>query len=115
LRYLLEKMPEDEIRGRRADLCASYQQAVVDALAQRTRAALARGEFRSVGLSGGVARNGALRAALAGEAARARAPFFAAAAGQSGDNAAMIAFAAWADPDAQAEGMDLRIDPSLGL
>src|ERR1017187_6148681 len=34
LRYQLEKMTFDEVRGKMADLCASYQQAVVDALAR---------------------------------------------------------------------------------
>ena len=55
LRYLIEKMPPDEVRARRADLCASYQEAVIDALAlQDGRRAGAR-RFRSLGLSGGVA------------------------------------------------------------
>ncbi|MEN9633850.1 MAG: hypothetical protein RL077_2254 [Verrucomicrobiota bacterium] len=119
LRYLLEKLPATEVLARRADLCASYQQAVVDALARKTRAALRQGEgrFQSVGLSGGVANNGPLRAAIAAEAQRARAPFFAAEPRHTGDNAAMIAFAAWVDragADATA-GISLRIQPSAAL
>src|SRR4051812_45010152 len=55
LRYLLEKMPADEVRAKLPDLCASYQQAVIDALVRKTSAALRLGEgrFRSLGLSGG--------------------------------------------------------------
>ena len=117
LRYLIEKMPEGEVAARRADLCASYQEAVVDALARKTRSALERGGYRSLGLSGGVANNRRLRAAIEGEAARAKVPFFAARPEHAGDNAAMIAFAAWADtPGVETSaGMGLTIEPSLGL
>ena len=116
LRYQLERMPPDEVRARMADLCASYQQAVVDALARKTRAALGRGGFRSLGLSGGVGNNSVLRERLAGEAGRARVRFLAARPEHTGDNAAMIGFAAWADPGALAQGgMGLRIDPGADL
>lgn len=116
LRYQLEKMTQAEVAARTTDLCASYQRAAVDALAGRVRAALGRGGFRSLGLSGGVARNAALRAALEAEARRARAAFLPVAPGHAGDNAAMIAFAAWADPAGpKPGGAGLEIEPSLGL
>jgi N6-L-threonylcarbamoyladenine synthase len=118
LRYLLEKMPAAEVEARRADLCASYQAAVIDALSRKTRAALRQGEgaYRSLGLSGGVANNRALRAALEAEAKRARIPFFAAQPKHTGDNAGMIAFAAWADREAtDASGLALRIEPGAAL
>ncbi len=119
LRYLVEKLPAEAVAASRADLCASYQQAVVDALVRKTRAALRQraGEIRSVGLSGGVANNGVLRTALADEARRNRLEFLAAAPAHTGDNAGMIAFAAWADPagcDTQS-GLGLRIAPSAPL
>jgi len=119
LRYLLEKMPEAEVAARQADLCASYQQAVVDALVRKTRAALRQGAggFRSLGLSGGVANNRTLRAALAQAAERARIPFLAAQPQHTGDNAGMIAFAAWADTTGveRGAGFGLRVDPSAEL
>jgi len=117
LRYLVEKMPADEVRARQADLCASYQEAVVAALAAKTRAALARGAFRSLGLSGGVAANGRLRAALAAEADARHLPLLAARPEHTGDNAGMIAFAAWMEPGAGdgTSGMGLGIEPALGL
>lgn len=119
LRYLVEKLPASTVEARRADLCASYQQAVIDALVRKVRLALRQGagEFRSVGLSGGVANNGALRAALATEAGRARVEFLAAEPRHTGDNAGMIAFAAWADRAHQDSpaGMRLRIEPSAPL
>jgi N6-L-threonylcarbamoyladenine synthase len=138
LRYLLEKLPpapglhsldascdaanparlreDSEAKSRLSDLCASYQRAVVDALASKTRLALAGGGFRSLGLSGGVANNRRLREAFAAEAARARLSFLAADPSHTGDNAGMIAFAAWADETGvDRSGMGLRINPSLGL
>jgi N6-L-threonylcarbamoyladenine synthase len=110
-------MSGDEVLARRPDLAASYQEAVMDALARKARAALDSGEFRSLGLSGGVANNGRLRQALAAEARRAGVPFLAAAPEHTGDNAAMIAFAAWADQTGveRAAGLGLKIDPGLGL
>ncbi|MBI4623416.1 MAG: tRNA (adenosine(37)-N6)-threonylcarbamoyltransferase complex transferase subunit TsaD [Verrucomicrobia bacterium] len=119
LRYLLEKMSADDVRKQLPDLCASYQQAVVDALVRKTRAALRQGEgrFRSLGLSGGVANNRPLRAALELEAGRDRIPFLAAQPVHAGDNAGMIAFAAWADRTGvdSTAGMGLRIEPSAAL
>jgi len=119
LRYLLEKMPADEVERKMADLCASYQQAVVDALVRKTRAALRLGEgaFRSLGLSGGVANNRVLRAALEVEARRVNIPFLAAQPKHTGDNAGMIAFAAWADHESAAanSGLGLRIEPGAAV
>ena len=48
-----------------ADLCASFQAAVVDCLVSRVKVAVERTGVRQVALSGGVAANGPLRAALA--------------------------------------------------
>ncbi|MDP3068959.1 MAG: tRNA (adenosine(37)-N6)-threonylcarbamoyltransferase complex transferase subunit TsaD [Opitutaceae bacterium] len=142
LRYLLEKMPAAEIEARRADLCASYQQAVIDALARKTRLALeaegrsplagdsengARADtvshraqarsYKSLGLSGGVANNRALRTTLEAVAKHAKIPFLAAQPKHTGDNAGMIAFAAWADAAGAecAAGMTLGVEPSAEL
>ncbi len=119
LRYLIEKMAPEEVQSRLPDLCASYQQAVIDALVRKTRAAgrLGEGRYRSLGVSGGVANNRSLRAALECEAQRLRVPFFAAQPKHTGDNAGMIAFAAWADSTGvdRESGMALRINPSAEL
>ena len=61
LRYLLEGISEAELDERLPDICSSYQEAVVDALIQKTGKALRNHEYRSVGLSGGVSNNGLLR------------------------------------------------------
>jgi N6-L-threonylcarbamoyladenine synthase len=117
LRYQLEKMTPAEVEARMDDLCASYQQAVVDALVRKTTLALARGGFRSLGLSGGVANNQTLRAALGRVAESGGIPLLAAQPKHTGDNAGMIAFAAWVDPSVQLSEplAALCIEPGLAL
>ncbi len=117
LRYRIEAMSEEAVEASKADLCASYQEAVVDALSRKTLEALSLGEFRSVGLSGGVANNAALRLSIAAVARRKGISFLAAEPRHTGDNAAMIGFAAWADPrDAELHGgRALRVDPAAYL
>jgi N6-L-threonylcarbamoyladenine synthase len=117
LRYRVQAMPEPEVRASLADLCASYQAAVVDALASKTAAALTLRPYRSVGLSGGVANNRALRVAIEDRARRAGARFMAALARHTGDNAAMIGFAAWIDraDTARFSGGALRVEPGAYL
>ncbi len=119
LRYLLEKMPAAEVEIRMADLCASYQEAVIEALTRKTRSAIELGNYASVGLSGGVANNRRLRAAFEKIGAREKLPVFAAQPQHTGDNAGMIAFAAWIDPKEKilsgAASDTLQIEPSLEL
>jgi N6-L-threonylcarbamoyladenine synthase len=54
----------DEPDADRADLAASYQRAIVEALTARTRAALAREGLERLAIGGGVAANSELRAAV---------------------------------------------------
>ena len=54
----------DEVEARSADLAASYQDAIVRALAERARQAAAETGLETVAVVGGVAANSALRAAL---------------------------------------------------
>jgi N6-L-threonylcarbamoyladenine synthase len=70
-----------------------------------------------VGVSGGVANNVALRTALAAMAREKGIPFHAAQPRHTGDNAGMIAFAAWCDPAgcARDDRFALTIQPSLAL
>ena len=62
LLYAVRDLGEDRAAERRADLAASYQRAIVDALLARTAAALEREGLRRLGLGGGVAANSELRA-----------------------------------------------------
>jgi N6-L-threonylcarbamoyladenine synthase len=54
----------DEPTANRADLAASYQRAIVEALTARTRAALEREGLQRLAIGGGVAANSELRAAV---------------------------------------------------
>ncbi len=118
LRYQLEKMPPAEIELRKADLCASYQAAVFEALVRKSRLALERGTYCSFGVSGGVANNQTLQSELGKVAQQINVPFFRAQPQHTGDNAGMIAFAAWAEREAggvNEAGLGLEIAPSLPL
>jgi N6-L-threonylcarbamoyladenine synthase len=98
LRYTLEKLSPDSLATEMPHLCASYQEAVVDALARKTNQFLKRGGWRSVGLSGGVANNGRLKEAFTELANGQGIPLLQALPRHTGDNAGMIAFAAFMDP-----------------
>jgi N6-L-threonylcarbamoyladenine synthase len=64
LLYTVRDLEPDELEQRRADLAASYQRAIVRALAERAAQALARTGLPRLAVVGGVAANSALRAAL---------------------------------------------------
>jgi N6-L-threonylcarbamoyladenine synthase len=89
LLYVIRDLGE-ETESRAADLAASYQRAIVDALVQRTRAALQREGLDRLAIGGGVAANSELRAAVEGLDASVWVP----AVELCTDNAAMIAGAA---------------------
>jgi N6-L-threonylcarbamoyladenine synthase len=80
----------DEPDADHADLAASYQRAIVEALTARTRAALDREELDRLAIGGGVAANSELRAAVAGLGV----PVWVPPTELCTDNAAMIAGAA---------------------
>jgi len=88
---------------RAADIAASFQQAVVDCLIDRTRRALGRIEgATALVVAGGVAANKAVRAALEALAAERGLPFSAPPLWLCTDNAAMIA---WAGAERFAAGL----------
>ncbi|KLE34987.1 tRNA (adenosine(37)-N6)-threonylcarbamoyltransferase complex transferase subunit TsaD [Aurantiacibacter luteus] len=77
-----------------ADLAASFQQAALDCILDRTRRALAEmGEVTALVVAGGVAANRTVRAGLEGLAAEFALPFTAPPLPLCTDNAAMIAWA----------------------
>jgi N6-L-threonylcarbamoyladenine synthase len=118
LRYRMEKMSDETLREELPHLCAGYQAAIIDQLIAKTLGALKSRKFASLGLSGGVANNKTLRAAFADLAKRRRLPLLVAEPRHTGDNAAMIAFAAWADPSmppAQSGAWNLNFEPALTI
>ena len=90
LLYTLRDLDEREAERRRADLAASFQEAIVDALAQRVTRALEQTGLDRLAIGGGVAANGPLRDRLAALGAVTHTP----APELCTDNAAMIALAA---------------------
>jgi N6-L-threonylcarbamoyladenine synthase len=66
LLYAVRDLGEAGAAARRADLAASYQAAVVEALVLRVERALRRDDDRRLAVGGGVAANGPLRERLAG-------------------------------------------------
>ena len=100
----------------RADLCAGFQAAVADVLAEKTRRALSLTGAPVLAVAGGVAANQTLRAALQSVAAAAGADFVAPPLQLCTDNAAMIAWAGLeAHAGGQRDGMDLAARPRWPL
>jgi N6-L-threonylcarbamoyladenine synthase len=100
LLYAVKKLAAEEAERLRADLAASYQHAIVQALVERVREASARTGLERVAVVGGVAANSELRRALP-EASVAPLALCT-------DNAAMIASAArWVAPLQPPEYLDL--------
>ena len=92
--------------------------AVVDQLLGKTRYLLSGSQYSSLGLSGGVANNNSLRSSFDELAKRYSIPCLIAHPHHTGDNAAMIAFAASIDPSGcilDLPDAPLSILPSLQL
>jgi N6-L-threonylcarbamoyladenine synthase len=116
LLYHLKKHPEETSPGRRRDLAASYQEAVVDTLITQLGKALRAYPACMIGCAGGVARNRRLRERLADEAARRGIPLRVAEPAFCADNAAMIAAAAQACYQPVCPGgCGFEVDPNLSV
>ncbi|HEY8592250.1 MAG TPA: tRNA (adenosine(37)-N6)-threonylcarbamoyltransferase complex transferase subunit TsaD [Sphingomicrobium sp.] len=87
---------------KQADIAASFQQAVVDCLVDRTRLALRKSEAPTLVVAGGVAANHAIRTALASLATEESRRFSVPPGWLCTDNAAMIA---WAGAERFAAGL----------
>src|SRR6266704_984446 len=112
VRYLLPKLHGDFL----ADLCASFQQAVVDVLVRKTIAAAKKYGVDLVTMSGGVSCNAELRRQLGDACAREGFEFKSAEPWLCTDNAAMIAFAALLRLQAGFESrLTEEIDPNFAL
>ena len=118
LRYRLEKISDTQLEDSICDICASYQLAVVDQLLGKTRYLLSGSQYSSLGLSGGVANNNSLRSSFDELGKSYSIPCLIAQPHHTGDNAAMIAFAASIDTGgciADLPDAPLSILPSLQL
>ena len=99
-----------------ANVCASFQRVVVNALIDRTFAAARRSGARSIGISGGVSANSRLRAQLKTHGEAREIPTFVPSLQLSTDNAAMIAAAGLRKLRAGSTAtLDLNADAALPL
>jgi N6-L-threonylcarbamoyladenine synthase len=105
LLYAVRDLGPDEAERRRADLAASYQHAIVEALVDRCARALRETGLNRLALGGGVAANGPLRARVRELGIEVAIPPME----LCTDNAAMIASAArWVEPIAFPDYLDLE-------
>jgi N6-L-threonylcarbamoyladenine synthase len=99
-----------------ADLCASFQEAVVDVLVKKTLAAAKARQAHLITVSGGVSSNSRLRSRMAEAAANYDLELKLAPAFLTTDNAAMIAYAAAERMAANwHSGLEEDADPALSL
>ena len=110
LRYVQKEKPTESDLPR---IVASYQEAIVQAVADRTRAALKRKRYKSFILGGGVSLNSRIRAVLAEVAAEAGVPLYMAKPKYTGDNGAMIAGLAYYRRNHVEDAMALDVNPCL--
>lgn len=112
VRYLLPKLRGDYL----ADLCASFQQAVVDVLVGKTIVVAKRFGTNLVTMSGGVSCNEELRKQMRRACEKENFKLKIAEPWLCTDNAAMIAFAAWLRLENGFESdVTAEIDPNLAL
>ncbi|MGN0317924.1 MAG: tRNA (adenosine(37)-N6)-threonylcarbamoyltransferase complex transferase subunit TsaD [Lachnospira sp.] len=108
------EMRGDEIN--KADLVASFQKAVVDALVSRAMNLVEETGMNKLAIAGGVASNSALRQAVKSECDKNGIEFFSPSPGLCTDNAAMIGAAAYYDYiNGVRHGYDLNAIPNLKL
>ena len=93
---LIEKEKAEGCEFPLADVCASFQRAVVESLLSKLKLAIKNTGVRRVTLSGGVAANSALRAALTDYSQKRGVELFLPPRAMCTDNAAMIAAAGYA-------------------
>jgi N6-L-threonylcarbamoyladenine synthase len=98
-----------------AHVVASYQEAIVQAIADRTRVALGRRGYGALVLGGGVSLNSRVREVLGGVCKEAGVPLLMAKPKYTGDNGAMVAGLAFYRGNHVADAMSLDVDPCLRL
>jgi len=105
--HFVREHPPESLQGMAADICASFQEAVVEVLCEKTLRAASLYQVPAVVLAGGVAANPRLRQLLSDRCQEKRLAFLAPSPALCTDNGAMIAMAAMLTPAAD---NDLSLD-----
>lgn len=113
LRYTQQHPEVLSDEAKRTQVVASYQEAIAQAIADRTRTALKRRAYKSLILGGGVSLNSRIRAVLTEVCAEAHVPLLMAKPKYTGDNGAMIAGLAYYRRNHVEDAMTLDASPSL--
>jgi N6-L-threonylcarbamoyladenine synthase len=112
--YTLPKI--DDLAAALPDLCASFQEAVIDVLVQKSLRALRENGIAHLAISGGVSMNGALREAFQQACDAHNITLSLSPPSLCTDNAAMIAFAGWIRHSlGQSDPLDAPVDPNLPM
>ena len=114
LRYV-QQHPECIHEPELSHVVASYQEAIAQAVADRTRTALKRARYSAFVLGGGVSLNSRIRALLTEVCAQAGVPLIMAKPKYTGDNGAMIAGLAYYRRNHEADAMTLDANPCLAV
>jgi N6-L-threonylcarbamoyladenine synthase len=114
--YTLEKIPAARLGAELPDLCASFQQAVVEVLVKKTLGAARQASEKLITLSGGVSCNQHLRNSMAKACEKAGVDLLIATGALCTDNAAMIAQVAQEKlARGQTDPLTTDVDPNLAL
>ena len=112
--YLLKDLGEINEKTK-VDICASFQQAVVDVLVTKTVRAAKESKVRSIFLSGGVSANKLLRKTLQKETKKLKMSYSQPDFQYTGDNAAMIALAGYYKKLKSAKTKSLKAESNLKI
>lgn len=114
LRYFMEERGEAFLQEHLADVCASFQAAVVDMLARGVRQAVAHTGFRHLAVTGGVSANAGLRNALSTYCTREHLHLYVPSPRFCTDNAAMVAMVgAFMAQESRASNLTLSASPQI--
>lgn len=115
LRYVQQNGGVEKLaaEGEIPRIVASYQEAIVQAVADRTENALKLGDYKAFLIGGGVSLNSRLREVLTKVAEKHRIPILMAKPKYCGDNGAMIAALAYYRRNKIEEAFSIDVNPSL--